>query len=173
MPNPICSLPECQTTAGCMCNPGLRCARQLAGAELASVADVRIGRRSANDVRKSFAAKAIEIGLSEALSVARGEQPAAAFYHQGHKYVPVSELDALREENAALAASRREMANLAIRQQQAHHQTVRQLHELIEDLQKGTWLTPKRLTSKKLLSIAGAALVEIDRALQRSQVGER
>jgi hypothetical protein len=43
----------------------------------------------------SKAGKRLIDAATEAVAVAKGEQPAAAIYHKGHKYVPASELEML------------------------------------------------------------------------------
>lgn len=70
----VCTMPECQTSAGCQCN-------------------------------KRPAARIIE-GAKEALAVARGEQPAASVWINGHEYVPASDLTRLRDELASARAER-------------------------------------------------------------------
>ena len=37
-------------------------------------------------------------GAEEALAIAKGEQPAAAIWHNGHQYVPATEIASLRRE---------------------------------------------------------------------------
>ena len=41
-------------------------------------------------------------GAKEALAVAKGEAPAAAIWHNGHRYVPEAEIVRLREERDRL-----------------------------------------------------------------------
>ena len=45
--------------------------------------------------------RAIE-GMKEVLAIAKGEQPAASIYMNGHNYVPLSDLDALVAERDRL-----------------------------------------------------------------------
>lgn len=51
-------------------------------------------------------------GATEALAIARGEQPAAAIWIDGHQYVPAEEILRLRVEVAALTAEAYSLTSL-------------------------------------------------------------
>jgi len=48
------------------------------------------------------AGKRLIEAAQEAVAIAKGEQPAAAIYHNGHKYVPAAELEAAEVELASI-----------------------------------------------------------------------
>jgi len=69
-----------------------------------------------NPREKTAGSKLID-GAKEALAIAKGEQPAAAIWHNGHQYVPATEIASLRRELEELREDKRivdEMLDAAI-----------------------------------------------------------